>query len=501
MPVSPAPVLPGTSPLPPSGQQPPSRRALRLGAMIAVPLLAVALVAGQLLLPTALFLVPGLQAQAGTNVGGSEGFSFQGFVYSWTRRETDANSGYTAPVSLENMQSEAKIFHMNAVIIPVVADMPERSERYIAWHNTDKSDVDTLPLSDYVRAIQDARKAGLMPILELQMQLQDPQFVTDESSANVGAGWSESPAGQSIYNEAASPNLVGTLERQWFDNYTAFAVQYAQVSQQYHLPYFIFGDGLTNVSYDTSATSAKNDPSGVVRNVPGNTCPQNAAGRRDCEWRNVINAIRSTTYHHQWDFKEATGGGYTGKLIYAASWGGASDGGASAPEFENITWWDQADFIGINAGFPLTQSLRDPSVDQLMQAWHNKGSNVVSTNGDIYSRIEKVANKYGKAVIFTSAGYNSVGGANSAAFQSGTDFTPQEDDSEQYNDMQALLQTFNSAPWWEGVFWNGDAPIPRDKQPNWGVSSSWAGPTLAKSKQAGQWLAQFYKPAPIPCSC
>lgn len=496
MPVSPAPVLPGTSPLPPSGQQPPSRRALRLGALIALPLLVVGLVVGQLALPTALFLVPGLQAQAGTNLGGTGGINFQGFVYSWTRRETDANSGYMAPVSLQNMQSEASVFHMNAVIIPVVADMPERSERYIAFHNTDKSDLDTLPVSNYIRAIQDARKAGLLPILELQMLQQDQVFAPNESSANIGTGWSENPSSQAINDEEQQPNTVKTLERTWFDNYTAFAVEYAQLSQQYHLPYFIFGDGLTNVSYDTPQTNAQTDPGGIPRD---SACPQEKIGRRDCEWRHVISAIRSQSYQELWTGKQQTGGSYTGKLIYAANWDGASDGAATTAEFEGITWWDAVDYIGINAGFPLTDKQRDPSLNQLTQAWHGQGSSLGGQN-DIYSRIQKVAEKYDKPVIFTSAGYNSVGGANSLAFQS-TDVTPTEDDGEQYNDMQALLQTFSTAPWWVGVFWEGDAPIPRDQQPNWSVTTAWAGPTLATSKSAGQWLAQYYKPAPIPCSC
>jgi hypothetical protein len=215
----------------------------------------------------------------------------------------------------------------------------------------------------------------------------------------------------------------------------------------------------------------------------------------------VINAIRSQTYHQIWTGKDMTGGGYTGKLIYAANWNGASDGAASAPEFENITWWDAVDYIGINAGFPLTQRQRDPSVDELMQAWHGKGTDLAQGQNDIYSRIEKVAEKYNKPVIFTSAGYESVGGSNSAVFQSGTDVTPSEDDGEQYNDMQALVQTFSAAPWWQGVFWTGDAPIPRDKQANWTITTAWAGTSLAKSKPAGQWLAQYYKPAPIPCSC
>ncbi|MFI5273118.1 MAG: glycoside hydrolase family 113 [Ktedonobacterales bacterium] len=504
MPFSPSPVLPGRSPRPPPGPLPASGVARRLAALIALPVLVVALVVGQIVLPQLLFLVPGLQAQASVNTGGgASGLAFQGFVYPWMRREHDANSGYTASVSLQNMQSQSSTFHMNAVIIPVVANMPERSERYIAWHNTDKFDVDTLPESDYVRAITDARKAGLLPILELQMSQQDNLIsLGNESGTLVGTAWSGEPSTAYIQNEEQGSNSIATLERQWFDNYTMFAVHFAQLSQQYHLPYYIIGDELINVSYDTSSTNAKNDPKGIDRGVPGDTCPANAAGRRDCEWRHVVNAIRSPTYNQIANHKKSLpGGAYSGKLIYAASWTGASVGNATDSEFDHITWWDAVDYIGVDAGFPLMANQRDAGLDALVSAWHGTGTNLAALHNDIYGRIAKVASTYGRPVIFTSAGYNSVGGANSLAFQSSNFISAVEDDAEQYNDMRALLLTFSAAPWWQGVFWNNDQPIPRDKQANWTTSTAWAGPTLATSKEAGQWLAKYYRAAPIHCSC
>src|SRR5262245_39894797 len=132
MPLSPSPLLPGTSPLPVPGRRPPDRRALRLGAFVALPMLLVSLVAGQFLLPRRLFIAPGFQASAGAGSPVSAGgLAFQGFVYPWTRRMS--GGGYNTPASLKNMQSQANTFHMNAVIIPVVGDMANRSDSPINW--------------------------------------------------------------------------------------------------------------------------------------------------------------------------------------------------------------------------------------------------------------------------------------------------------------------------------------------------------------------------------
>lgn len=487
MPLSPSPLLPGTSPLPSPDRHPPNRRAVRLGGLLAVPVLLVSLVIGQLLLPHILFLAPGLQASAGVNgtVGAGPG-GFQGFVYSWTRRQI--GGGYSTPASLKNMQSEADDFHMNAVIIPVVANMGSVTDTSVAWHVHDGGDIDTLPDSDFQAAIRDARKANLLPILELVVQPRSG------SADSIGSLWATFPA-SAQYQIFGDSRTIGQREHSWFDSYTAFAVHYAQMSAQYHLPYFIIGDGLASISVETDQTTRQMDASNIaIPTGDGYSC----SGRRECGWRHVAHAIRAASYKTYGNSSQA-GGSYSGKLIYAASWaGGPSSSQASVTEFDHITWWDAMDFIGVDAYFPLTLKQADVDPSVLAQAWHGVSVNGIrlSDQHDIYGRLEKVADTYHKQVIFTGAGYASIVGANSDTPTNSQDYT------EQLNDMQALLETFSGAPWWAGAFWVNDKPFtPRESLPGWSTGSMWAGNTLQSSKPAGQWLATYYAPAPLDCSC
>jgi glycosyl hydrolase family 113 len=492
MPLSPSPLLPGTSPLPTPGRRPPGRQALRAGALVAIPLLVALLAGGQFILPRILFFAPGIMAQTGNSQPGLTNNSapFQGFTMMWTRRQT--GGGFDTPSSLDTMNFQAKTFHMNSVIIPVVADMPIRSSSNIAWHATDKGNKDTFQDSVYIQAISDARKAGLVPILELQIRQQDPLSSgnkgVNETSQLVGAAWSNLTSKYNIYGET---DPIGVLEHKWFDNYTQFAVHFAQISEQQHLPYFIIGNQLTNTAVDTARTTAKSDPDGIDRGVPGESFP-NCAGRRDCGWRHVAHAVRSSSYYTFNGHQSQTGGGYSGKLIYAASWGGATDG-ATSSEYDHITWWDAVDYIGVDAFFPLTQNA-DVSVNDLINAWHGKGLDLQG-NGDIYTKLAKLASTFNRTILFTGAGYVSAAGANGDPLGASSD-TP--DPTEQLNDMQALFQVFSAAPFWEGVFWYSDQPLEsRSGRSDYKTSSYWGGDTLETSKLAGQWLAQYYTKNPL----
>ncbi|HUY75815.1 MAG TPA: hypothetical protein VMV29_03535 [Ktedonobacterales bacterium] len=499
MPLSPAPLMPGLTPLPEPGRRPPDRRALRIGALVAIPTLIVGLVIGHFALIPLAFLMPGLQAQASSDTGAANGSGggslFQGYVDSWSRK--GSNGGFTTPASLTNMESQVRLFHMNTVVIPVIADMPSRDGSELDWHSSDQHSVNTLPESDYVQAVKDAISAGMVPILELEVRQEDQNFPGSDSSQLVGTIWSQLDHSQYIGGET---NPIGQLEQDWFDNYTAFAVEYATISRQYHLPYFIIGDSLTNVAYDTDKTNATADPGGVTQ-VPGENFPGCASvGRRDCEWRHVIHAVHSQTYDTLDGHQSQAGGNYTGKLIYIASWNGASGGDGTDPEFEKITWWDAVDIIGIDAYFPLFSSNADVGVNDLMNAWRGVGQGLGGEK-DIYGRITAVQTKFGRPVALV-AGYASSSGANNDPSNL-TGGTPDggADQQEQLNDMQALLQTFGGAGWWDGVFWNGDAPVaPRATQSNWATNSNWAGDTLATSKSAGQYLNKYWSSSPLPLS-
>jgi hypothetical protein len=469
---------------------------LRLAALLTLPLLIALLAAGSLFMTRIVFFTPGLLAQAEKSGDGGGSASYQGFVFSWTRRDAQANpsGGFTKPASLQNLKLQADTFHMNAVIIPVVADMPIRSGPTLLWHTTDKGNLDTLSDSDYEAAIKDARKANLLPILELAIKQQDKAVSgTDESSSLVGKAWDGQLSGNSFGLEGGGKAQVGAAERGWFDAYAAFASHFAQMSERYQLPYFIIGDRLSSVTTDNDKTSKKNDPAGIDSGVPGEllNCTQ---GRRDCEWRHVINAIRSvdySTYQHQ--PSDGGGGKYTGKLIYSANSG--ADGVA---EFEKMTWWDAVDYIGVAPNFALSNGNAGLSVSDLVNSWHGRTSDPTG-QGDIYTRLGKVSDKYFHPILFTSAGYESVPGANASP---GTPSSTDADESEQLSDMQALMATFSQASWWAGVFWSAEQPLtPHSAQTNWATSAAWAGDSLDTSKASGKWLAQYYKPHPLPCSC
>lgn len=93
------------------------------------------------------------------------------------------------------------------------------------------------------------------------------------------------------------------------------------------------------------------------------------------EWDTIIKKIRTV---------------YRGKLTYAANFSG---------EFEDVPFWKDLDFIGIQAYFPLSSG-KTPTIKELMEGWK-----------DPLRRIERIRKKYGKPVVFTELGYRSTADA------------------------------------------------------------------------------------------
>jgi hypothetical protein len=504
MPLSPAPLTPGLTPLPNPGERPANRRTLLFGAVFGLVALAASLVTGQLALTRLVFIAPDLLSRASSSQGAATtATTFQGFSYVWTKR-SQGPGGYTTPGSLQNLQSEARDFHMNTVVIPVVADMPKRSGSEFYWHTTDKyASLDILPDTDYIKAIEDARKAGLEPVIELQVRQQAGENTPDERPKFIGWSWYSLPSNQSLFTNNGSIE-VGTLEHTWVDEYTAFAAHFAQLAQSKNVHYFIVGDGLGNLTADGSNSTAKSDPQGVAGVAGDGFDASKCSGRHECEWRHIIHAVRAATYANYIGGGSQPGGKYTGKLIYAAGWEpGDAATSSNQGEFEGIQWWDAVDAIGVDAYFPLTTDA-DLQVPDLMNAWRGKGVDL-SGQADIFSRLQKVSDKFGKVIIFTAAGYESTQGSNSKPGRTEPGVTP--DGEEQLSDMQALLKTFTGTAWWAGVFWSYDQPlVPRSTQDLWRFGTQWAGDQLhgnkeTDSKQSGVWLSTYYKTEPPPCLC
>lgn len=131
---------------------------------------------------------------------------------------------------------------------------------------------------------------------------------------------------------------------------------------------------------------------------------------------------------------------YDGPLTYGANW----------DNFENITFWDQLDYIGVHAYFPLSDK-PTPSVGDLMKAWQEP-----------YNRIKKLQKKYKKPILFTEYGYRSIDKAAGKQWElpgGRRDSGGHEANTEvQKNAYEAFYQRFWKEPWIAGGFfwkWHG----------------------------------------------
>ncbi len=80
---------------------------------------------------------------------------------------------------------------------------------------------------------------------------------------------------------------------------------------------------------------------------------------------------------------------YTGKITYAANW----------DEYQDVGFWADLDFIGIDAYFPLKQD-DDPLMAELTAAWK-----------PIKKQLKQLSETHTKPILLTEYGYRSVNGA------------------------------------------------------------------------------------------
>ncbi|MFT7588182.1 MAG: hypothetical protein ACI959_000389 [Limisphaerales bacterium] len=122
---------------------------------------------------------------------------------------------------------------------------------------------------------------------------------------------------------------------------------------------------------------------------------------------------------------------YDGKLTYAANW----------DNYKQIKFWDQLDYIGIDAYFPLTNQ-KAPTVEQLQQAWQPH-----------YNEIKSFALDADRPIIFTEFGYMSVEGTAWKNWEIESSLKTQQISMvEQENAFEAFFKTFWHEDWFAGGF-------------------------------------------------
>lgn len=180
--------------------------------------------------------------------------------------------------------------------------------------------------------------------------------------------------------------------QRWFENYRAFILHYVRLAEQLGIEALCIGTEL-----------------------------QGTTKLHDAEWRKLIKDIRTS---------------YQGRLTYAANW---------YKEFEEVEFWSELDFIGVQAYFPLAHK-DNPSLEELNRGWLPH-----------LAAIEKVQKLYRKPVLFTEIGYRSIPGCAQKPWE-----WPEHNDQAvgetglqtQANCYEAFFQTFWDREWFSGAyFW------------------------------------------------
>ncbi len=133
-------------------------------------------------------------------------------------------------------------------------------------------------------------------------------------------------------------------------------------------------------------------------------------------WRNLIKEVKTI---------------YKGPITYAANW----------DEYNLVSFWDELDFIGIDAYFPLTEE-KLPTISTLKNKWK-----------PIVGSIKAVSNKFSKPILFTEYGYLSVDCCADKTWELEAKIRDCNiNEQAQANALQALYEVFEKETFWAGGF-------------------------------------------------
>jgi len=119
---------------------------------------------------------------------------------------------------------------------------------------------------------------------------------------------------------------------QWFDSYTKFIAHYAKIARDEDVEFFCIGTELTFAATKTDM------------------------------WRNkVIPEVRKT---------------YNGRIMYAANW----------DEYTNVEFWEDLDYAGIDAYFPLAEK-GTPQYEELKKGWRKWAKDIGEWAAKVRSRL------------------------------------------------------------------------------------------------------------------
>ncbi len=120
---------------------------------------------------------------------------------------------------------------------------------------------------------------------------------------------------------------------------------------------------------------------------------------------------------------------YKGKLTYAANW----------DEYKRVPFWNQLDYIGVDAYFPISES-QTPSVEESKNGWEKWKD-----------ELQSVSEKENRKILFAEFGYRSVDYAGKEPWRSEQSMTAANHEA-QSNTTKALFEEVWEEEWFAGGF-------------------------------------------------
>ena len=181
-----------------------------------------------------------------------------------------------------------------------------------------------------------------------------------------------------------------TAWEQWSSDYRDFILRYARLAESAGAEMFCVGLELTRLAVE-----------------------------RPEYWRRLIAEVREI---------------YSGKITYGANW---------SSEYKEIEFWDDLDFIGIQAYFPISDK-ENPTTQELAAGWQ-----------EYLEEIKELSEHYDRKVLFTEVGYKSSANGAIRPWEwaehpesEGNVYSPQL----QQNAYEAFFQEVWDQPWMAGAY-------------------------------------------------
>ena len=132
-------------------------------------------------------------------------------------------------------------------------------------------------------------------------------------------------------------------------------------------------------------------------------------------WVDLANRIRSL---------------YSGQLVYASNWG---------QEYENLSFWEAFDYIGLNSYYPLSDN-ENPSEDELREGAKQ-----------VVKRIHSVQKQFNKPLLLTEIGFPSTEKPWMYPWEENRQHPPNMD--HQALCYEIMIETLASEEWLAGIYW------------------------------------------------